>query len=518
MSLKPFFAKLNRRDTRLIPRFSPAVKFFIFLFFVITSVFFIGRSLAQTNVLRDNVNAWKTGGNLNTWLGQDSLQINAVGLLDALTDIKNAPADIINGISYGQKLPFWIPGGLLGSATNTIASLYNPPASGIEYLAQMKDNFLGKPAYAQNGGIGFQGLQPILPIWKAFRNMVYILSSIVFIIIGVMIMLRVKISPQAVINLQNAIPQLITALILVTFSYAIAGLIIDFMYVIQSLVLALIFSGVGKNLSDNLLNFNIFSTDFAALSNFNLGTFFLTATANISVKIIILIGVALGAAIGAIVGLVVPVGGQVIGAGLGAGLGAVLFALIISIILITTLVKFLFGLVKCYISLIIKIVTGPLEIGMGALPNSKIGFGSWLMDIIANISVFPISLIFLILFNVIAQSSAGLWTPGIIGITGVSGLMPLIISLGGLMLLPKLPEMIPEFIFKIKPSPWGKAIGEPLAKFGQTVEAGTNQAIHNKLNAAWDTNIKTGTNQDPRSRSGKYLGDIMELLGKARSH
>lgn len=264
MSLKPFFAKLNRRDTRLIPRFSPAVKFFIFLFFVITSVFFIGRSLAQTNVLRDNVNAWKTGGNLNTWLGQDSLQINAVGLLDALTDIKNAPADIINGISYGQKLPFWIPGGLLGSATNTIASLYNPPASGIEYLAQMKDNFLGKPAYAQNGGIGFQGLQPILPIWKAFRNMVYILSSIVFIIIGVMIMLRVKISPQAVINLQNAIPQLITALILVTFSYAIAGLIIDFMYVIQSLVLALIFSGVGKNLSDNLLNFNIFSTDFAA--------------------------------------------------------------------------------------------------------------------------------------------------------------------------------------------------------------------------------------------------------------
>lgn len=453
MSFKLFFAKLNRRDTRIIPRFSPAIKFFIFLFFVITSVFFIGHTLAQTNVLRDNVNAWQTGGNLNTWLGQDSLQINAVGLLDALTDIKNAPADIIDGISYNGKHSLWIPGGLVGSATNTIASLYNPPASGIEYLAQMKDSFLGKPAYAQNGGVGFQGLQPILPIWKAFRNIVYILSSFIFIIIGIMIMLRVKVSPQAVISLQNAIPQLITALILVTFSYAIAGLIIDFMYVIQSLVIAIIFNGVGKNLSDNLLQ-GLINTNFSHLSGFTFGEVFWLSVKNLPVLVISLIG---GLISGVIIGIFT--GNPLIGIA-GGGLGVIVFTLLICIMIIVLILKFLFGLIKCYISLILKIITAPLEIGMGAFPNSKMGFSSWIMDVIANISVFPISIIFIILVNVIAESSSGLWTPNIIGFAGAtSALMPFIIAMGGLMLLPKLPEMIPEFIFKLKPSPYGQAIG-----------------------------------------------------------
>ena len=131
-----------------------------------------------------------------------------------------------------------------------IASFTLPTS--IEYIAQVKDNFLGKPAYAQ--GIGFQGLQFLLPLWRGFRNMVYVFSTIIFLIIGIMIILRVKVSPQAVITIQSAVPQIITTLILVTFSYAIAGLVIDLANIIQAIVVAMLFSVKGVSLDSALFS------------------------------------------------------------------------------------------------------------------------------------------------------------------------------------------------------------------------------------------------------------------------
>jgi len=109
-----------------------------------------------------------------------------------------------------------------------------------------------------------------------------------------MIMLRVKISPQAVVTVQSAIPKLITTLILVTFSYAIAGLVIDLCNLVEALVVALLFSVKGVPLGNNLFpgwwgsGFPIVSDvinsitsvftgaagtfNFAHLSNPNLGT------------------------------------------------------------------------------------------------------------------------------------------------------------------------------------------------------------------------------------------------------
>jgi len=467
MSFKSLLTKLNRRDTRILPKFSKTAEFILISLITLTVSIFALHALAQTNILQENIDAWSAPtGNFNKLTGPSNTEIQVTNGLQTLFDIKDAPPAIIKGLTSDGKVPFWVPGGLSGTASNTIASIYsNPPASGIQYFAQMKDNFLGIPAaYAQ--GVGFQGLQPLLPVWRAFRNVVYILSSLIFIVIGIMIMLRVKISPQAVINVQNAIPKLITALILVTFSYAIAGLIIDLMYVVQSVVLATVFTGLGKSLATSLLNPSTpnVSTSFANLSNFNWGSVFFLSIKNIPILVFSSIGAIIGAIVGFFVGIPVPVVGNVIGAIAGAGIGGLLFALIVGIMVLFLVVKFLFGLLKCYVTLIFKIVIAPLEIGMGAFPNSKLGFGSWIMDVLANIAVFPVSLIFLVLVNVISESSAGpptLWSPSIINFGGLtSGAVPALIALAGLMLLAKLPEMIPEFIFMIKPSPWGQAIGE----------------------------------------------------------
>jgi hypothetical protein len=123
-------------------------------------------------------------------------------------------------------------GGAIGSVTGMIAILYTPPLHTSDFIAYMQSNFgLAKPSYAQVQGIGFTGLTPLLHAWVVFRNVVYLLFVFIFILIGLAIMLRVKIDPRTVMTIQNQIPKIIISLILVTFSFAIAGFLIDLMWI-----------------------------------------------------------------------------------------------------------------------------------------------------------------------------------------------------------------------------------------------------------------------------------------------
>jgi len=105
----------------------------------------------------------------------------------------------------------------------------NPPASGIQYFADLGNKLkIVKPALAQQDeGIGFNLMKTTQPIWQVFRNITYILFVFILVGMGFAIMFRVKISPQAVITFQSALPRIVIALILITFSYAIVGLLID---------------------------------------------------------------------------------------------------------------------------------------------------------------------------------------------------------------------------------------------------------------------------------------------------
>jgi hypothetical protein len=428
---------------------------------------------------------------------------------DEIFDV-NADASIINQYKYN-------PGGAFGNMNRLIATLQTPPASGIEYIAQVRDNFLGKPAYAQ--GVGFQGLQFLLPLWRGFRNVIYVISTIIFIVIGMMIMLRVKISPQAVITVQSAIPKLITTLILVTFSYAIAGLVIDIANFLQALVIAIFFSINGKNFTQNLfpqVNFDsgfIFVTaimntitglingwssfDFKHLTNPNLVDLqALTYRAVPGWASLMMLGGLLGSIVtgfllGGTIGFLGSSGswvGDMVGrlaGGLTGGLiGGILIPLIICIIVAFWLIKLYFGLLKCYVTLIFKIILGPLEIGMGAFPNSKMGFSTWIMDVASNMAVFPIVGIFLVLLNMVIDAvsmngifSKAVWAPSLISAGGISpAILGAAIGLAGLAMLSKLPDLVPQAIFMIKPSPFGQAIGQGLGEVGAPFQKG-GQAV-----------------------------------------
>lgn len=131
------------------------------------------------------------------------------------------------------------------NASAVIASLFaypflNPPASGvgatIQTLAQA--GFIPKSYAAE--GVGFASIRPLMNVWKAMRDVAYLLLVLVIVTIGFMIMLRTKINPQTVINVENALPKIVIALIYITFSFAIAGFLIDLMYVVMILIIAIL--------------------------------------------------------------------------------------------------------------------------------------------------------------------------------------------------------------------------------------------------------------------------------------
>jgi len=124
----------------------------------------------------------------------------------------------------------------------------NPPASGVmwAYSGLQNAGFVPKTMAAE--GIGFAVIKPFANLWKIFRDVSYMLLVIILISIGFMIMFRAKLNPQTVMTVENALPKIVISLILITFSFAIAGFLIDLMYVLIVIIISI--------LSNNNNNFN----------------------------------------------------------------------------------------------------------------------------------------------------------------------------------------------------------------------------------------------------------------------
>lgn len=529
IKIKKILNYLNHQDNRLIPKIPKFFKISIIALLLISTFFIVKQQIVKaqseaiyTGPIKDHPikiqqDAIRKRNNLESWINE-SLAGNGTSALIALT------GEIPDNVLSGEKTS-WIPGGMMGQSINYLSYLYTPQASGVQYIADSFNSFIDKPVYAQ--GVGFKGLQPLLPLWKGFRNAIYIMISLVFVSIGLMVILRIKINPQTVITIQNSIPKLISSIILVTFSYAIAGLIIDFTYVISGLVVSALANSPGINSDLYLKNSfgdwaRLFNRELLGISDADIAV---TKATNSSlfqtIKLISRMANIRGiVAFNLIIGLVlVPFTS---GASIALGfLGAIIFPLVLTIIIFIWIIKFLFGLAKCYFIVLLKIILAPLEIGLGAIPNMKMGFKSWIMSLIAHVSVFPITIIYIILVNLIINTidKGSLWTPAVLSLGNIRDtafFTKSIIGIASIALLPKLPKLIPEVIFKMEASPYGQAIGESFGGVTRTIGKGVTtgvKAIPGLLDDRALKKIKTA--KDKKGTPPRWA-TIIDIINKAK--
>ncbi len=315
-------------------------------------------------------------------------------------------------------------GGLIGATANGIIAEFNIPIHTSGYIHYLTNEFGVGRAYAAatNPGVGFTGLEPLLGLWTAFRNIVYLFFVIIFVLVGIAIMFRVQIDPRTVMTLENQLPKIVIGLILVTFSYAIAGVLIDLMWLITFLVINVLGSAdpsaptltkVATNellqgplgYINNVLSSNNFGgvldvsgvaakAIWQVVNNIftvnNMAKIGLPDNSNQNLLTIVTGG--LEAFFGAILGVI-----------FGAILGLLGF-LIILIALLITMFRVWFALLQAFAYIILDVILAPFYIAAGLIPGSAIGFGSWVRGMAGNLLAFPTVVFMFVLARVLLDA------------------------------------------------------------------------------------------------------------------
>lgn len=268
--------------------------------------------------------------------------------------------------------------GAVASTGRLVATLYNPPVSGVNYLAkEIKKLNPVQDAYAQEG-IGYDVLEPVQGVWEAFRNISYVGFVIVFVIIGFMIMFRAHISPQAVATVQDSLPRIVIALFLVTFSYAIAGLMIDVMFLVLNVALAAL---PVTDAADKVFTKSVFGVVWGSW--------------------------------GSVFGTVVGAMNQLINDTVDFGFidkilgwfGGTLAGLVIGVALLFIMFKIFISLLIAYATIVILTIAAPFFFLMQALPGNN-SASTWFKQMAANIAVFPAVAIMFVLAGYLGNISA----------------------------------------------------------------------------------------------------------------
>jgi len=359
----------------------------------------------------------------------------------------------------------------LAGIGNYMAAMYtNPPANTYAFVRDMGQSLGFVPRQVNAQGVGFSGLAPLLGLWKAFRNIAYTLLALVMIVIGFMVMFRRKIDPKTVVTIQNALPRIVITLLLITFSYAIVGLLIDLMYLVILLALAVIgSSGIqGVNTAQLQTSYvsgglgQLISGVFSPLSVFGLGG----AAGAVGIAPLPIagvlsmflpgIGVGIAALIAAISYGVGAAGSLLSGQSLGLAVLSPLLFFVFAIGLLFAVIRIFLMLLGAYMQIILALILGPIQILLDAVPGAN-GFGAWMTNLLSNLMVFPITIILLAIAGVISQNlsaASSLWIPPLLP-GGTADIIRAIIGIGIVLQIPNIVNGLKKSLKVQAPIPVG---------------------------------------------------------------
>jgi hypothetical protein len=277
--------------------------------------------------------------------------------------------------------------GLLGTVDeNVIAMVTNPPQVNIPaHLANQWVPGYGSGSastvYAQEDGYDFLvstvGLDHL---WSMFRNMAYAGFVIVIMVAGFMIMFRSKIDGQVTVNIVNALPGVIVGLILVTFSLAIVGFIIDIARLFTAII-SNFMSGLPGTFEPNGISGPVeMAADAFGSAMHGHG-----------------VPVALGGGLLSLAMFITPATAII-------GILGLLLIIIIGALALYAVVRVYITLVMSYVKIFIEVLLGPIYILLGSLPGKSSMIVNWLKRVLSAALVFPIVFFIINLGSYIGES------------------------------------------------------------------------------------------------------------------
>lgn len=392
------------------------------------------------------------GPNIHSSKGNDAI----AGLLTVTQAVVGAEMFADEEALESKNIPFIARKGILGYTDEGIrAMMMNQPRVNIPdhmakqwvpgYDSTVRSTIAAEDGYDLLVSIGIDGL------WEKTRLIAYVLFVVILMSAGFMIMFRQKIGGQMMVTVFNTLPGVVVGLVVVTFSFAIVGLVLNLSAVLVS-VIANFIDPSGQSLMS-------INGPFSLLSPKNIMGLFLEDS---PARGLFLGG---GALTTALTGAVASIfqAGITTGVIVAFGLAGLVFVLFIAFIVLTASVKVFITVMTAYVGIILDTVLAPLYIAASTLPGkSYVGF-DWFKRVLRNGLTFPLVFFFINLGGYILKSDISFVLPsGLVGDTGGPVDSALNVGIGVLMkgvltlILFFVAAESPKFLLDILPTNGGK--------------------------------------------------------------
>lgn len=218
----------------------------------------------------------------------------------------------------------------------------------------------------------------LVRLWNFFRNIAYVLFVVMLIATGFMIMFRQKIGGQIAITVFNSLPNVVIGLVLVTFSFFIVGVMLNFSALLTKLSVAILgLDDTNSLYVVNILDLAIFKILFGKTYEARLSELGLSAS-----PIVDFVAGFMFVAAGA--------GLLALGSKLHISVPFIILLLAIVLIFVIASVRVWLTLFKAFLGIVINTVTAPLQITFGVLPGQSGLQIKWFFSILKGALTFPL--------------------------------------------------------------------------------------------------------------------------------
>ncbi len=329
--------------------------------------------------------------------------------------------------------------GHIGAMSTSILAQSPPNLYTASFIkSTLANNILSTPAYATTGREMFES---VIDIWRLMRNIAYVAMVLILVGMGFMVMMRARIDPRTTMTVTAALPKIAISLILIAFSYPIAGIIVDLGRVLKGLIDAQFGPLMGRIGMTPVEPFRIIGVLFERFA-----------------------GVQLWDPAGWGTGW----GNIYLG---GTGLSSYIIALGMRVILIVVAFMLFFTLVTRFAGLFMQLVFAPFVFAWGALPGQEDTTTKWFKSFAVNVLSFPVIYLLVNFATYIAEMSMRTPMPmpeelgwgtaqlpfGLGPSTNVGGL----VAFGLVMAATKVPAMLEDAFAVTAPAAVAKAGVEP---------------------------------------------------------
>ena len=314
------------------------------------------------------------------------------------------------GLNNNDLNTYFRYGGAVSAAFFGGGAMYDFQPASVKDAVTYQANKIGVNVSAQVQG--FNQFAPIVPLWSVFRDIALLLFVVVFVAIGFFILIQRRIGGQETVSLVSGLTNAAVAMVFITFSYAIGGIIVDIFSNVMNGVVATTFNGfinsqeiLGKlntvnsgvnvlTLMNELTNVgvsqsasNLFGTALTGLSypaNAVKGIF---SNLNAGPSLFGVKELNVGYALGFFANTFVDILMGIITTSFN---NSSIINAIVAFIIFIVMLRVVFALLGAYVSIVFKIMFAPFMLLPAALPGNggKAIFG-WVLSLIANALTFP---------------------------------------------------------------------------------------------------------------------------------